>query len=150
MDFSTKFSKIPIKCNNTSVINIFKNLIQHSKEKHIDVKYHFIKDMSKKYTLPYMCSSFVSISKLAHVYRLVSFFEEPGKTFQIFCNGTHAILGHFRSVDIKLVRVVLLEIYTLFTLIILLKLEHTSTLCPFFKHSSQVVEMNIFLFWNTL
>ena len=30
-------------CDNTSDINISKNLIQHSRTKHIDIKYHFIR-----------------------------------------------------------------------------------------------------------
>ena len=31
-------------CDNTSAINILKNLIQHSRTKHIDIKHHFIRD----------------------------------------------------------------------------------------------------------
>ena len=31
-------------CDNTSAINILKNLIQHSRTKHIDIKHHFIHD----------------------------------------------------------------------------------------------------------
>ena len=44
MDFEIMFSKIPIKCDNTSAISISKNPIQHSRTKHIDIKHHFIRD----------------------------------------------------------------------------------------------------------
>ena len=36
--------KIPIKCDNTSAINISKNLIQHSTTEHINIEHHFIHD----------------------------------------------------------------------------------------------------------
>jgi len=32
-------------CDNLSAINISKNLIQHSRTKHIDIRHHFIKDL---------------------------------------------------------------------------------------------------------
>ena len=38
------FNNIPIKCDNTSVISLSKNPIQHSRSKHIDIKHHFIRD----------------------------------------------------------------------------------------------------------
>ena len=37
-------TKIPIKCDNTSAINLSKNLIQHSRTKHIEIRHHFIRD----------------------------------------------------------------------------------------------------------
>ena len=35
---------IVINCDNISSINISKNLVMHSKTKHIPVKYHFLRD----------------------------------------------------------------------------------------------------------
>ena len=35
---------IPIFCDNTSAINISKNLVIHSKTKHIPIKLHFLKE----------------------------------------------------------------------------------------------------------
>jgi hypothetical protein len=35
---------IPIYCDNTSVISISKNLVMHSKTKHIPIKYHFLQE----------------------------------------------------------------------------------------------------------
>ncbi|GJR52861.1 hypothetical protein Tco_1403382 [Tanacetum coccineum] len=39
-----KFNKIPLYCNNKSAIALCCNNIQHSRSKHIDVRYHFIKE----------------------------------------------------------------------------------------------------------
>ena len=35
---------IPIKCDNTSVICLTKNPIQHSRTKYIEIRHHFIRD----------------------------------------------------------------------------------------------------------
>ena len=34
-----------VYCDNSSTIDISKNLVQHSKIKHIEIKYHFIRDL---------------------------------------------------------------------------------------------------------
>nr|GEW73003.1 hypothetical protein [Tanacetum cinerariifolium] len=38
------FSKIPMYCDNKSVIALCCNNVQHSRSKHIDIRYHFIKE----------------------------------------------------------------------------------------------------------
>ena len=44
-DLQVKFSKtIPILCDNTSAISIFKNPVMHSKIKQIPIKYHFVRE----------------------------------------------------------------------------------------------------------
>nr|GEU70474.1 copia protein [Tanacetum cinerariifolium] len=43
-DYGFTFSKIPLCCYNKSVIALCCNNIQHSRSKHIDVRYHFIKE----------------------------------------------------------------------------------------------------------
>ena len=35
---------IPIFCDNISAVSISKNLVMHSKTKHIPIKYHFVKE----------------------------------------------------------------------------------------------------------
>jgi len=35
---------IPFFCDNTSAINIAKNLCQHKRTKHIDIRHHFLRD----------------------------------------------------------------------------------------------------------
>ena len=34
-----------IYCDNTSAINISKNLVMHTKTKHIAIKYHYLKEL---------------------------------------------------------------------------------------------------------
>eukprot|EP00253_Pinus_taeda_P020162 PITA_20162 len=44
-DLQVKFDEpIPIFCDNTNAISISKNLVMHSKTKHIPIKYHFIRE----------------------------------------------------------------------------------------------------------
>ena len=44
-DVHVQFSNpIPILCDNTSAISISKNLVMHSKTKHIPIKYHFVRE----------------------------------------------------------------------------------------------------------
>ena len=42
------YKEVPIKYDNTSVILITKNLVQHSHTKYIDVRHHFIRDHHNK------------------------------------------------------------------------------------------------------
>ena len=44
LDYGIKLDHIPIKCDNTSAINLSKNPIQHSRTKHIDIRHHFLRD----------------------------------------------------------------------------------------------------------
>ena len=39
---------VMIMCDNSSVINISKNPVQHSRTKHIELRYHFLKDKVAK------------------------------------------------------------------------------------------------------
>ena len=48
LDFGIKLSKIPIKCNNTSAINLAKNPVLHSRTKHIEIRHHFLRDHVQK------------------------------------------------------------------------------------------------------
>ena len=43
-DYGFKLEKIPIFCDNTSAIAITENPVQHSRTKHIDIRYHFIRE----------------------------------------------------------------------------------------------------------
>ncbi|GKC55941.1 retrovirus-related pol polyprotein from transposon TNT 1-94 [Tanacetum coccineum] len=43
-NYGFQFNKIPLYCDNTSAIALCCNNVQYSREKHIDVRYHFIKD----------------------------------------------------------------------------------------------------------
>ncbi|GKB76341.1 retrovirus-related pol polyprotein from transposon TNT 1-94, partial [Tanacetum coccineum] len=43
-DYGLVFNKIPLYCDNKSVIALCCNNVQHSRSKHIDIKHHFIKE----------------------------------------------------------------------------------------------------------
>ncbi|KAJ9544546.1 hypothetical protein OSB04_024253 [Centaurea solstitialis] len=47
-DYGFEFKKIPIYCDSKSAIAISANPVQHSKTKHIDIRYHFLKDNVEK------------------------------------------------------------------------------------------------------
>ncbi|KAI3772432.1 hypothetical protein L6452_03618 [Arctium lappa] len=44
LDYDLHLSKIPIYCDSTSAIAIANNPVLHSKTKHIEIRYHFIRD----------------------------------------------------------------------------------------------------------
>ncbi|KAJ9566357.1 hypothetical protein OSB04_002323 [Centaurea solstitialis] len=47
-DFGYTMQRIPIYCDSKSAIQITANSVQHSRTKHIDIRYHFIKDHVEK------------------------------------------------------------------------------------------------------
>ena len=47
-DYDINLEQIPIKCDNTSAINLSKNPIQHSRTKHIEISNHFLRDHVQK------------------------------------------------------------------------------------------------------
>nr|GEY34993.1 retrovirus-related Pol polyprotein from transposon TNT 1-94 [Tanacetum cinerariifolium] len=48
IDYGFHFDKIPMYCDSKAAIAISCNLVQHSRTKHIDVRYHFIKEKVEK------------------------------------------------------------------------------------------------------
>ena len=44
IDFGVLFNQTPIKCDNTSSISLLKNLVLHSRTKHIELRHHFLRD----------------------------------------------------------------------------------------------------------
>ena len=47
-DFGIIIKAIPLICGNTSAVSTGKNLVQHKRTKHIDVRHHFLKTMLKR------------------------------------------------------------------------------------------------------
>ncbi|GKE99182.1 hypothetical protein Tco_0022533 [Tanacetum coccineum] len=43
-DYDIHYKMVPIFCDNTSAIAISNNPVLHSRTKHIDIRYHFIRD----------------------------------------------------------------------------------------------------------
>ena len=47
-DYGLDFSRVPLLCDSTSAISVAKNPVLHSKTKHIDVRFHFLRDHVEK------------------------------------------------------------------------------------------------------
>ncbi|XP_030970266.1 secreted RxLR effector protein 161-like [Quercus lobata] len=50
-DYGITQDTMCVFCDNTSVINLSKNPVQHSKSKHIEIRYHFIRDLVEEKTV---------------------------------------------------------------------------------------------------
>jgi hypothetical protein len=47
-DYGYKMGKVPLLCDNESAIRMADNLVEHSRTKHIDIRYHFLRDHQQK------------------------------------------------------------------------------------------------------
>jgi hypothetical protein len=47
-DFGEEYTHVPLQCDSTSVISVAKKPVLHSKTKHIEVRYHFLRDNVEK------------------------------------------------------------------------------------------------------
>jgi hypothetical protein len=47
-DFGEEYTHVPLQCDSTSAISVAKNPVLHSKTKHIEVRYHFLRDNIEK------------------------------------------------------------------------------------------------------
>ncbi|GJY72340.1 hypothetical protein Tco_0476043 [Tanacetum coccineum] len=68
-DYGFQFNKIPLYCDKKSVIALCCNNVQHSRAKHIDVRYHFIKDQ--------MENGIVELYFVRTKYQLADIFTKP-------------------------------------------------------------------------
>nr|GFA23267.1 retrovirus-related Pol polyprotein from transposon TNT 1-94 [Tanacetum cinerariifolium] len=68
-DYDFQFNKIPLCCDNKSVIALCCNNVQHSRAKHIDVRYHFIKEQVK--------NGIVKLYFVQTEYQLAGIFTKP-------------------------------------------------------------------------
>ena len=48
LNFGCRFTKIPLLCDNESAIKLANNPVSHSRTKHIDIRYHFLRDHGTK------------------------------------------------------------------------------------------------------
>ncbi|GJT81362.1 retrovirus-related pol polyprotein from transposon TNT 1-94 [Tanacetum coccineum] len=60
---------VPIFCNNTSAIAISNNPVLHSRTKHIDIRYHFIRD--------YILKGYIELHFILTEYQLADIFTKP-------------------------------------------------------------------------
>ncbi|KAJ9554351.1 hypothetical protein OSB04_018396 [Centaurea solstitialis] len=68
-DYDIQLSKIPIYCDNTSAIAIANNPVLHSKTKHIEVRYHFIRD--------HVMNGDIELHFVPTEYKLADLFTKP-------------------------------------------------------------------------
>jgi hypothetical protein len=47
-DFGKEYTHVPLQCDSNSSISVAKNSVLHSKTKHIEVRYHFLRDNVEK------------------------------------------------------------------------------------------------------
>jgi hypothetical protein len=47
-DYVYKLSKVPLLCDNESAIRMADNPVEHSRTKHIDIRYHFLRDHQQR------------------------------------------------------------------------------------------------------
>jgi hypothetical protein len=47
-DYGYKLSKVPLLCDNESAIRMADNPVEHSRTKHIDIRYHFLRDRQQR------------------------------------------------------------------------------------------------------
>jgi hypothetical protein len=57
-DYGYKLSKVPLLCDNESAIRMADNPIEHNRTKHIDIRYHFLRDHQQKrdIKIAYVCT----------------------------------------------------------------------------------------------
>ncbi|GJR62481.1 hypothetical protein Tco_1504643 [Tanacetum coccineum] len=69
LDYGFKFNKIPLHCDNKSAIALCCNNVQHSRAKHIDIPYHFIKEQVE--------NGIVELYFVRTEYQLADIFSKP-------------------------------------------------------------------------
>ncbi|GKD97807.1 retrovirus-related pol polyprotein from transposon TNT 1-94, partial [Tanacetum coccineum] len=68
-NYGFKFNKIPLYCDNKSAIALCCNNVQHSRAKHIDIRYHFIKEQVE--------NGIVELYFIQTEYQLADIFTKP-------------------------------------------------------------------------
>ncbi|GJS66648.1 retrovirus-related pol polyprotein from transposon TNT 1-94 [Tanacetum coccineum] len=68
-DYDIIYEKVPIFCDNTSAITISNNPVLHSRTKHIDIRYHFIRD--------HILKGDIELHFIPNKYQLADIFTKP-------------------------------------------------------------------------
>ncbi|GKA52614.1 hypothetical protein Tco_0745929, partial [Tanacetum coccineum] len=68
-DYDIVYEKVPIFCDNTSAIVISNNPVLHSRTKHIDIRYHFMRD--------HILKGDIELHFILTQYQLVDIFTKP-------------------------------------------------------------------------
>ncbi|GJV04958.1 hypothetical protein Tco_1338527 [Tanacetum coccineum] len=71
IDYGIRLEDVPIMCDNKGAIDLSKNLVQHSRTKHIEIRHHFLRDNVQKGN--------ISIEKVASEDNISDIFTKPLK-----------------------------------------------------------------------
>jgi hypothetical protein len=84
-DYGYKLSKVPLLCDNESAICMADNPIEHSRIKHIDIRYQFLRDHQQR--------GDITINYVSTHYQLADIFTKPldEKTFSKLRNKLNVL-----------------------------------------------------------
>ncbi|GJS17246.1 hypothetical protein Tco_0411718 [Tanacetum coccineum] len=71
IDYDVQLDDVPIMCDNKGAIDLSKNLVQHSRTKHIEIRHHFLRDNVQK--------GHISIEKVSSVDNIADILTKPLK-----------------------------------------------------------------------
>nr|GEY96041.1 retrotransposon protein [Tanacetum cinerariifolium] len=71
IDYDVRLDDVLIMCDNKGAIDLSKNLVQHSRTKHIEIRHHFLRDNVQK--------GHVSIEKVSSVENIIGILTKPLK-----------------------------------------------------------------------
>ncbi|GJY96154.1 zf-CCHC domain-containing protein [Tanacetum coccineum] len=71
IDYDVRLDDVPIMCDNKGAIDLSKNLMQHSRTKHIEIRHHFLRDNVQK--------GHISIKKVSSVDNIAGILTKPLK-----------------------------------------------------------------------
>ncbi|GKB24755.1 copia protein [Tanacetum coccineum] len=71
IDYDVRLDDVPIMCDNKGAIDLSKNLVQHSRTKHIEIRHHFLRDNVQK--------GHISIEKVSSVDNIADILTKPLK-----------------------------------------------------------------------
>ncbi|GJR50206.1 copia protein [Tanacetum coccineum] len=71
IDYDIRLDDVPIMCDNKGAIDISKNLVQHSRTKHIEIRHHFLRDNVQK--------GYIFIEKVSYVGNIADILTKPLK-----------------------------------------------------------------------
>ena len=69
LDYGVVLEKVPLLCDNESVVKLANNLVQHSHTKHIDIHHHFFRD--------HVAKNNISLEGVRTEDQLVDIFTKP-------------------------------------------------------------------------
>ncbi|GKC93137.1 hypothetical protein Tco_1158579 [Tanacetum coccineum] len=91
IDYDVRLDDVPIMCDNKGAIDLSKNLVQHSRTKHIEIHHHFLRDNVQK--------GHISIEKVPSIDNIADILTKPLKreSFNYICLGLE-MMEHIPSI----------------------------------------------------